>query len=189
MATSVPEPVAPPVTGRPRSSATPDQARMSRTPADRPVPGVRCGRALPVGGRQVAWRRPVAVREHPRLWHRLLPRPAVAPAVRDRPQPAPLVGDRRRPGGAGATQPGVVAASVPGRRIVLHVARGGTGVRRRHAARAGARDALRPLRPARARVRAVRRGQPDDPDRGPRADDRVRVRAVGDRRSWSSRRT
>ena len=29
MTTSVPEPVAPPVTGRPRSSATPDQARMS----------------------------------------------------------------------------------------------------------------------------------------------------------------
>ena len=42
-------------------------------------------------------------------------------------------------------------------------------------------------RAGRACLRAVCRRQPDDPDRGARADDRLRVRAERDTRSWSSR--
>ena len=131
MATSVPEPVAPPVTGRPRASATPDQARMSRS--RRIALFVAFGAVVLFLWEAVKWLGgvPWRLRERPRPGHRLLPRPAVAPGVRDRPQPAPLVGHLRRAGGAGPAQPGVVAAPVPGRRGVLHVARGGTRVRRR----------------------------------------------------------
>ena len=107
-------------------------------------------------------------------------RPAVPLGLRHRPEPAPLVQHPGRAGRPGPAQRGAVARPVPGRRRVLHLARGGDRLRRRRPARARPGHGLRPFAAARAGVRAVRRRQPDDPDRGPRADDRLRLRPERD---------
>ena len=124
-----------------------------------------------LGGRQV---RSAATRggsPAPSRATQIVYEPAVPVADRQRPEAAPRLGHR---GGARRAGPAAAAADarrVPRRRGALHlVARPSLGFAPRRASSGSAlADDLRPLPARRARVRAVRRRQPDDPDRRPRA--------------------
>ena len=113
-------------------------------------------------------------------------RSSVPLGVRERPEPAAHLEHRPDVLRAVAAQCRRERRAVPHRDRPVHVAGGGARVRVRGAPGTVPRHGLRPLAAARAGVRPVCRGQPDDPDRRPGADDRVRRRAIAWRPSSSS---